>query len=147
MIGNTYYNMPKKAPEAHEGFMKLLSKFQTESGIIYVSFDRYDEKKEIKVSFKKQKDYSKFKYSRSASDYRDKASARFQLLPTTDDVRLAATLYFFFNQNNFKLTIECFKDVSTNRKNELEPYQVSSITYRRKIFKLTFQKYIGCLKF
>ena len=74
----------------------------------------------------------------------------YEVLPT-DDVRLAATLYFFFNQNNFKLTIECFKDVSTNRKNELEPYPVSSITYRKSwrsnIFTLKFQKYVGCLKF
>ena len=81
------------------------------------------------------------------SDYRDTASARFELLPTTDDVRLAATLYFAFYQDDFKVSVECFKDVSTNRKNELEPYPVSSITYRSNIFTLKFQKYIGCLKF
>lgn len=144
--------MPKKAPEAHEGFMKLLSKFQTKSGIIYVLFDRYSEIKDMKVSFRKQKGYLPFKYSRSMSVEGDdiKGHGVYEVLPT-DDVRLAATLYFFFNQNNFKLTIECFKDVSTNRKNELEPYPVSSITYRKSwgsnIFTLKFQKYVGCLKF
>ena len=147
MIGNTYYNMPKKVPEAHEGFMKLLSKFQTKSGIVYVLFDRYDEKKEMKVSFKKQKDYSKFKYSRSANDYRDKASARFELLPT-DDVRLAAALYFAFYQDDFKLTIECYDYISSSsRPDTLEPFPVSSITYRSKIFTLKIKKKLGCLKF